>query len=475
VRNFGDFLGTIAKILPQIKALAALGATSYLVGGCTRDLLLGKPIYDLDIEVHGLGFAELEKALARFGQLCCTGKVFMVIKTPQNGIDWSIPRLDGCGRKPKVHPNKNLNIAAAAKRRDLTINAIYLDLNQLAIDWYVIQSACQLGKTPAQVLHFQDPFQGIKDLKNKVLRAVDPHFFIQDPLRFFRVMQFAARFAMTPNTELDKICREMLIVLDNPSSEHYVSPERINQELCKMLLKSEQPSIGLYWLFKTGRLREFFPEFASVLGSDSDCLLVGKDSFDHLCKTVDAAARTKVISNEQPSFANDQEKLALCLAALLHNVALNPLQDGTLVVQGFLERLKFSNQINAQVCKLIKFYKRVEEIRESPLSEYKFLASDLAPEISLRQLAMLALFEKQGQALKSDAHKLLENYQIFLARATSAGVLERPEAAVLSGRDLTGKLKPGPEMGKLLKLAYHLQIAEGVKNKAELLEKLVKE
>lgn len=483
MKIFKHFLATIEKILPQLKNLAAMGATSYLVGGSTRDLLMDQEIYDLDIEVHGISFTELEKALANFSQTCSTGKMFMVIKTPKFEADWAIPRTDGCGRRPEVKHDKNLDVKAAARRRDLTINAIYLDLNKLASNWQTISIACDAGLLPAEVLTFHDPYNGMIDLQNKILRAIDANFFIQDPLRFFRVMMFAARFNMTACEELNQICRAMPIVLDNPKSEHYVSAERINQELYKMLLKSKQPSIGFYWLKSTGRLQEFFPELAPAVGMQKTFLPIEKDLFDHFCEALDATAYAPILSTTEPKFISEHEKLIIMLAALLHNTGQTLSQDKNFdpqltaksaeFAQNFLLRFKFSNQIIAQVAKLILWHAHPEKILlNTQASAYKILAHALAPEVSLRQLALLALFVKQGALREFNPQYWREKYQLFLTQANLAGVLEQPERAVLSGADLINQMPPGPAMGQALKTAYFLQISEGITDKKLLLEKI---
>lgn len=459
--NFEQFLNSLGRILPQVRALSALGATSFLVGGCTRDLLINLSVSDFDIEVHGIDFEGLKSVLKKFGQVCCTGKSFLVIKTPDFDADWSIPRTDGSGRKPIVCADKNLDIKTASARRDLNMNAISLDLNWLALNFATVLASCQAGKPPIEVLSFNDPFNGISDIKNKVLRAVDPNFFIQDPLRFFRVMQFISRFEMTTDEKLDQICASMEIDRQNQESQNYVSAERITEELRKMILKSRRPSLGLSWIAKVGRIEEFFPELAGQIEA-------GQESFDKLCRAIDCAGSVKICDSlENLIFKDETEKLILTLAALLANLNQEEAQN-------FLSRLKFSNQINSSIEKLIKYHSRPEKMISEGVGEglYKELADKLFPETNLRQLAMLALFIGQGNQTFSGQAFLTDQYNEFVKNAQVAGVLERPEQPVLSGTDLLGKIKPGPEMGALLKKAYKIQILQGIKSKAELLEKI---
>ena len=172
----------------MLNAISSAGGRPYLVGGAVRDLLLGREIKDLDIEVHGLDSETLEKTLAKFAPINTVGKSFGVIRVTGLDIDWSLPRADSSGRKPQVEVDPNMDIVQALKRRDLTMNAMAIDL----IDFDLI-----------------DPFGGIKDIKDRILRSPDTNFFVQDPLRFFRVMQFIGRFEMMPDDQLNEVCSTM--------------------------------------------------------------------------------------------------------------------------------------------------------------------------------------------------------------------------------------------------------------------------
>lgn len=488
MKNFENFLTIIESIAPQIKALKELKATSFLVGGCTRDLLLDIPVHDLDIEVHGIEFDLLKKTLSKFGPLCCTGKQFMVIKTPETDADWAIPRLDGSGRKPEVTADKDLDIKTACARRDLTVNAIALNLNDLVYNFDQIKQAAREGKEPEQILNFQDPYDGVKDLKKRILRAVDPKFFIEDPLRLFRVMQFYPRFQMAPDDQLNQICKKMQIDLSNPNHPHHVSAERIYEELKKMILKSKTPSTGLQWISKIGRLKEVFPELGLALNVEKE-ILPGKDLFDHLCQALDAAAQVKVKtpSGETPSYSDENEKFMLCMAALLHDLGQtqgnttkstkNHQELGAKMATDFLHRLKFPHQMVKTIKTLIENHEYPSHMLrdQEPLHAYKTLAKKIDPETNLRQLAMAALFDKQGVPESLDPSYWLPEYKNFLKNAKLAGVFNEPEPPVLTGKDLQAVINPGPEMGKALSRAYKIQIEQSITDKKTLLEQCLKE
>ena len=126
VSAFSIVLSEIKFILVEI---IKLGGKPYLVGGTVRDLVLGVPTKDIDIEVHGLKIEDLEKCLKKFGKVKLVGKKFGVLRLYGFDIDWSLPRKDTKGRKPVVEIDPNMKIEEACKRRDLTINSMAIELN----------------------------------------------------------------------------------------------------------------------------------------------------------------------------------------------------------------------------------------------------------------------------------------------------------------------------------------------------------
>lgn len=225
-------------LVPVLRACSASGGRALLVGGCVRDALLCRPVKDLDIEVHGLGLPELRAILARFGRVNEVGRSFGVLKLRlgPDEIDISLPRRDskgGPGHKGiAVITDPDLGITEAARRRDLTINAIAWD---------------------ALTGEYLDPFDGTGDLQRRTLRAVDRATFGEDPLRALRVAQFAARFEFDVDPGLEALCAAM------PLDE--LPAERIRGEIEKLLLRADRPSLGWEFARRTGMFRRVLPEW----------------------------------------------------------------------------------------------------------------------------------------------------------------------------------------------------------------------
>jgi hypothetical protein len=223
--------------LPFKKEISDLGGKIYTVGGAVRDEFLGKSSKDLDILISGISIDLLEKVLKKYGKVDLVGKSFGIIKfTPFNEkeeIDIAIPRQDkktASGHKGfEINSNPFLPIEDELSRRDFTINAIAKN-----IDGEII-----------------DPFNGLKDLKNKIIRAISPTSFSDDGLRMLRAVQFSARFGFKIDPETEDMIK------DNASDIKEISSERILIEFDK-IVKKGKPEIGIKVLDETGLFKNIF-------------------------------------------------------------------------------------------------------------------------------------------------------------------------------------------------------------------------
>ena len=224
-------------------ALRSAGGRPRLVGGCVRDWLLGLEPKDFDLEVYGLDYEAMGRALAPFGPTDVVGRSFGVLKVRLDGAeyDFSLPRREsktGAGHRGfAVAPDPALTEAEAAARRDFTVNAIAYD------------------PIEDRILDFH---RGVEDLKQKILRHTGPAF-TEDPLRVLRAFQFAARFEFTVAPETATLCRS---IADTYAE---LPVERVWGEWEKWATKSAKPSLGLRALKQTGWLRHF-PEIAALDG-----------------------------------------------------------------------------------------------------------------------------------------------------------------------------------------------------------------
>lgn len=449
-----DFLDMYDQIKRIVHACSLLGGQALLVGGAVRDLLLGLPVKDLDIEIHKIPMQEVEKLLSRFGHVRLVGKQFGVFKIDGLDADFSLPRTDGSGRKPTVVVDHTLSYYEAFGRRDLTINAMGIDL------------------VTGDII---DPYNGRKDLEDKILRAPRPEFFTQDPLRFFRVVQFIGRFGMTPDASFEKLLQQMS--LDG------VSIERIHGEYEKLFLLSERPSLGLRWIRKIGRIKELLPELAATIDVPQrpDWHPEG-DVFEHTMQAVDAAAEISRVKN-----LDKKDALTLVIAAVCHDlgkVTATRFHEGMWrswghEVEGveptgkLLLYLTSVESIKKAVVKLVRYHMMPGALIQNNAKNgaYKRLAVNLAPEVTPFQLSLLAQADKRGRNHLS--HIPLEmpmskEVMPFASKIEELGLLNGPEKPVIQGADFLDICSPGPALGKLLQAAYTVQIEEGITDKEEL-------
>ncbi|PKH80918.1 tRNA nucleotidyltransferase [Psychrobacter sp. 4Bb] len=213
----------------------------YLVGGAVRDRLLKRPIKDKDFVVVGATVAEMIDA--GFQQV---GADFPVFLHPTSHEEYALARTErkqGSGYKGfSVHASPDVSLEDDLRRRDLTINAMAIEVTSLTDD------------TPidGQVI---DYYGGLQDLKSKTLRHVS-NAFNEDPLRVLRTVRFYSRYYDLGFTIADDTLTLMRQLVDTGELAH-LSAERIWQESSRATM---QLSPQVYWqkLFEIGALIEYF-------------------------------------------------------------------------------------------------------------------------------------------------------------------------------------------------------------------------
>jgi putative nucleotidyltransferase with HDIG domain len=435
-----------------VKAVLEKGEI-YEVGGAVRDRYISPvlPDKDKDYLVTGIPMDELCSLLSRFGRVDLVGKSFGVIKflpfkkfDGEHVFDVALPRKEystGPGHKDfKVECDHTLRVEDDLSRRDFTINAMAEDL--------------ATGK-------LVDPLNGRKDIKRRLIRITNRGSFRDDPLRMLRGIQFAARFEF----ELEEETLDSL--QENADLITTISPERIQEELNKLLEKAKYPSAGFRLMQQVGLLEKILPELASAVGVSQPGGYHAYDVFEHSILTADSAPRELVIR----------------LAALLHDVSKPetkvPTESGATfyghekkgarVARKALQRLRYSNQIIDQATLLIDKHMFTTGVTDKGVRRLIRKMGE-EPVFSLLDLRRADVVAQGKGGNTQDVDELEERIKLELERQPPFGLKDLG----VDGNDImkTFDLPPSPLVGQVLNYLLELVLDDPDVNQKE---RLIKE
>lgn len=424
------------------------GQTVYAVGGYVRDLLMGRATpTDIDFVTEQSGIA-LAKSIAE--QVAPEQKV-SVFKTYGTAMfRYEDLELEFVGARKESYSEDSRNPAVEQgsleddqKRRDFTINAMAISLNQENFGELI------------------DPFNGRQDLADKILRTpLEPRqTYSDDPLRMMR----AIRFACVLDFQIE--AHSLQAIKEEAERIRIVSMERIMTEFNKIML-SAKPSKGLKILEETGLLDHILPELTALKGIDEVDGHTHKDNFFHTLEVVD-------------NIAQNTDKLWLRWAALLHDIGKAPTKKfekgtgwtfhgheylGSKMLKTIFKRLKLplGNDLK-YVQKLVKMHAR-------PIA----LVTDNASDSALRRLVFdsgedledLFTLCKADITTKNHAKqtKFKKNYEYVAQKIKEVEERDRVRnfQPPISGEEIMQLfgIKPGKEIG-ILKEKVKEAILEG--------------
>ena len=441
---------TICKIADQ------LNFPTYVVGGWVRDLLLKRKrkIEDIDFVCIGSGIILAEKITQELGT-DANLKVFknfgtaMITYKGENyefvGARKESYRRDS--RKPIV---ENGSLEDDQNRRDFTINAMAIQLNNK-----------EFG-------NFLDPFNGIEDLKNRIIKTpLDPNTtFSDDPLRMMR----AVRFANQLNFNIDNDTKDA--ITKNAERLEIISQERITDELNKIIL-CEKPSVGFKLLFETKLLHKFFTDLCKLEGVEKINNHYHKDNFYHTLEVLD-------------NISKNSDDLWLRWAAILHDIAKPQTKKyeegigwtfhahefiGSKMVKKIFKKLKLP--LNHKM----EFVKKMVALHLRPI----VLAQDIVTDSAIRRLLFDAGDDIDKLMMLCDADitsknprkvkKYLSNFQLVRKKLKEVEEKDRIRnfQPPINGNEIMKlfKIKSGKEIGLLKKLIKDAILDGDVKNNKE--------
>ena len=439
------------EIKSIIEKLQKANYEAYIVGGCVRDLLLGKKPKDWDITTNARP-KEIQKIFPKSFYANKFGTV-----TVQTGskdetlieVEVTTYRIDE-KYTDKRHPDK-IRFAKTIKedlaRRDFTVNALALDIKGNLLDF----------------------FNGEKDLKKKIIRAVGnpEERFNEDALRMLRAIRFATTlgFNIEPKT--------LKAIKQDAGWIQAISKERIRDELIK-IIESEQPKQGIELLREAKLLQYILPELEKGVGVGQNKGHI-YDIYEHSIRSLQAAADQKF-------------NLDVHLAALFHDIGKPETKEGEGPDSTFynhdyvgakftariLGRLKFPRKFIEKVAVLVRNHMFVSDPERITDAGVRRLIRRVGLE-NTTDLINLRVADRLGMGVPKARPYRLRTIEYMMEKVSKDPISVK--MLKIGGSEIMKilKIEPGPKIGAILDVLLSELIEDPKKNTKAYLEKRVKE
>lgn len=456
------------------ETLENAGFEAFLVGGCVRDLIMLREPKDWDITTN----AKPEEIIQLFEKTIYENKFGTVgVCIPRDGANVeSNPEIEQEGVTRETlkyhivevtpfrieakysdnrHPDEvkfSNNLKDDLKRRDFTINAMAFSISK--------------G-------HLTDIFGGVKDIKDKLIRAVNnpSDRFQEDALRMLRAVRFSTQLNFAISSDTTQAILDKSLLLKN------ISFERIRDEFVKIIM-SDNPAIGIGLLQKLGLLKHIIPELEEGIGCEQKGAHI-YDVWEHLLHALDHAS--------QKGWS-----LEVRLSALFHDIGKPRTRRwdrtkaggegkytfyghevvGARITKQILERLKFSQKTTELVLKLVRGHMFFSDTEMITLSAVRRVVANVGKEhiwdlMNVRECDRVGMKKKEAPYRLRKYHAMIEE---VLHDPISVGQLAVDGEYMI--RDLS--MKPGPRMGWILSALLEEVLDDPTKNTREHLSELIK-
>ncbi len=437
------------------ETLESAGYEAYLVGGCVRDLVLGKTPKDWDVATN----ATPEHIQSLFSKTFYENSFGTVGVVNENPADPSLSvvevtpyRTEG-EYSDKRRPDSvmfSTSLEDDLKRRDFTINALALSVQK------------------GRALSLVDRFSGEKDLKNKVIRAVgDPHIRLsEDALRIMRAVRLSAELGFVIEGET------LLALSTHRELLSHIAKERIRDEFIR-IIASDRPMEALALMRELGILAYVAPELEEGVGIEQT-QTHAYDVWEHLLRTLQHAADKKY-------------SLEIRLAALFHDIGkpkTRRMGKGTYTFYGhevvgakmtekILKNLNFPTKTIDHVTKLVRWHMFFSDTETITLSAVRRMIANVRPE-RIWDLMNVRICDRIGTGRPKENPYRLRKYKAMVEEAlrdpVSVGMLKIDGGDIMNILGIT----PGPMIGLVLNALMEEVLDDPTKNTAEYLTNRVK-
>ncbi len=421
------------EVVDIVETLEKAGFEAYLVGGCVRDLLLGRRPKDWDVTTN----ANPEKIQSLFPKTVYENVYGTVAVINEGTEEMSLRNIEVTPYRleseysDRRHPDTikfSDKLEDDLQRRDFTVNAIAVNLSAGAIKDIV------------------DLFGGFTDLKDKVIRTVGKpgDRFGEDALRIMRAIRLAIELEFTIEKDtFEAIQSHSGFIKD-------ISIERIRDEFVKIVLSSN-PKKGLELLHQTGIMKHFLPELEAAIGIEQRGVHI-YDVWEHLLRSIQCAA-----DKDWP--------LDIRLAALFHDISKPKTREfsreansytfyghevvGSRETRKILERMKFSRVTIEKVAKLVRWHMFFSDTEQISLSAVRRMIVNVGRE-NIWDLMNVRICDRIGTGRPKENPYRLRKYKSMVEEAMADPVTVA--MLKIDGQKImeVGGVGPSPRIGSIL-------------------------
>lgn len=447
--------GTIpAEIVKIVETLEKSGFEAYLVGGCVRDIFLGRDPKDWDITTN----AKPEQIQSLFPKTVYENDFGTVAVINEEVTDPTLKNVEVTPYRiesdytDKRHPDQVIfsdHLEDDLKRRDFTINAMAVSLSNGAIKDII------------------DLYGGFQDIKDRTIRAVGdaPSRFKEDALRMMRAIRLSVELAF----DIEKVT--FSAIKECNSLIKAVSHERIRDEFTKIIM-SPLPKKGLELMHEAGLLFHVTPELEKAIGVGQN-QAHAYDVWEHLLRSLQHAA-------------DKNWSLEIRLAALFHDIAKPKTKNfsretntitfygheivGSRETRRILERMKFSREIIEKVVKLVRWHMFFSDTEVVTIAAVRRMIVNVGKE-NIWDLMNLRICDRIGTGRPKEDPYRLRKYKAMIEEALNDPISVK--MLKIDGEHIMKicNIKPGPKVGYILHALFNEVLDNPSLNTREILEK----
>lgn len=436
--------------------LSNAGFENFLVGGCVRDLMIGREPKDWDITTN----ATPEQIIGLFPHTFYENEYGTVGVVNEQEINEQLKTIEvtpyriESGYSDMRHPDKvewGETIEQDLARRDFSMNAVALKIDEVESRKYEVR----------------DPFGGVEDIKKKLIRTVGKpeERFGEDALRMLRALRFSAELGFVIETET------LNAIEKNAELLGHISKERIRDEFIKIVM-SDSPAFAFDSAVRLGLMQYIAPEFEKGVGVEQN-QAHAYTVWEHLLRSLEHAGKKGF-------------PLHVRLSALFHDIAKPHTKKwlnnqwtfyghevvGAKLAKNTLTDLKFPKEMIEKVTKLVRWHMFFSDTEEISLSAVRRMVRNVGPEL-IWDLMDVRSADRIGTGRPKESPYRLRKYHSMIEEVMRDPISVKQ--LKVSGQDIMNltKTEPGPHIGFILEILLAEVLEDPTRNTREYLEKRV--